>query len=70
MSYDPLNPEHETTGRVLWINSTICISMFLFFHSGAPTLKSYEINNYQYPVSMIIRGILQGCSQPNIRQKK
>jgi hypothetical protein len=42
-SYDPLNPEHEAIGRVLWVNSTICISMFLFFHSGAPTLESYEI---------------------------
>jgi hypothetical protein len=27
-SYDPLNPEHEDTGRVLWVNSTICIAYF------------------------------------------
>jgi hypothetical protein len=42
-SYDPLNPEDEATGRVLWVNLTICISMFLLFHSGAPTLESYDI---------------------------
>jgi ribonuclease HI len=42
-SHDPLNPEHEATGRVLWVNSTICINIFLFFHLGAPTLESYEI---------------------------
>jgi hypothetical protein len=41
--YDPLNPEHEATGWVLWVNSTICVNMFLLFHSGAPTLESYEI---------------------------
>jgi hypothetical protein len=29
LSYDPLNPEHEATGRVLWVNSTICMSIFL-----------------------------------------
>jgi hypothetical protein len=23
-SYDPLNPEHEATGQVSWVNSTIC----------------------------------------------
>jgi hypothetical protein len=58
LSHDPLNPEHKATGRVLWVNSTICVSMFLLFHSGAPTLESYEIkiSTYQDPVSMIIRG--------------
>jgi hypothetical protein len=29
-----------------------------------------ESKNYQDPVFMIIREILQGCSQPDIRQKK
>jgi hypothetical protein len=24
-SYDPLNPKHEATGRVPWVNSTICV---------------------------------------------
>jgi hypothetical protein len=43
LSHDPLNPEHEATGRVLWVNLTKFISIFLFFHSGAPTLESYEI---------------------------
>jgi hypothetical protein len=41
-SYDPLNPEHEATGRVLWVISTICMSIFSF-HSGALTHESYEI---------------------------
>jgi hypothetical protein len=40
--YNPLNREHEATGRVPWANSTICMHIFSF-HSGAQTLESYEI---------------------------
>jgi hypothetical protein len=42
LGYDPLNPEHEATGRVLWVNSTNMYKYFTF-HSGAQPLESYEI---------------------------
>jgi hypothetical protein len=34
--YDPLNPEHEATGRVLWVNSTKCISILLSTRGLSP----------------------------------
>jgi hypothetical protein len=69
-SYDPLNPEHEAIGRVLWANSTICIACFYFSTRGLwPLSHMKESKNYRDPIFMIIREILQGCSQPDIRQK-
>jgi hypothetical protein len=69
-SYDLPNPEHEAIGRVPWVNSTICVNI-LFFHSGAQTLESYEIKNKRLLLRsiIIIFDILQGCSQPDIRQQ-
>jgi hypothetical protein len=43
LSYDPLNPEHEATDRVLWGQLDNMYTYFSF-HSGAQTLESYEIN--------------------------
>jgi hypothetical protein len=34
-SYDPLKPEHEATGRVLWANSIICIVCSYFLLGGS-----------------------------------
>jgi hypothetical protein len=35
LSYDPLNPKHEATGRVLWVNSTMCIICHYFPLGGS-----------------------------------
>jgi hypothetical protein len=45
-SHDPLNPEHEATGRVLWVNLTICMSILLFFSPGGsdPRVVQNKIN--------------------------
>jgi hypothetical protein len=40
--YDPLNPEHEATGWVLWVNSTNMYKYFTF-HLGAQPLELYKI---------------------------
>jgi hypothetical protein len=37
--YDPLNPEHEATGRVLWVNSTICMNIFLSTRGLRPSIR-------------------------------
>jgi hypothetical protein len=68
-SSDLPNPEHEAIGRLPWVNLTIRVNIFIFFHSGAQTLESYEIKNKRLLLRsmVIIFDILQGCSQPNIR---
>jgi hypothetical protein len=70
LSSDLLNLEHEAIGQVPWVNSTICVNI-LFFHSGAQTLKSYEIKYKRLLLRsmIIIFDTLQGCSQPGIRQQ-
>jgi hypothetical protein len=42
LGYDPLNPEHEATGQVLWVNLTNMYKYFAF-HSGAQPLELHEI---------------------------
>jgi hypothetical protein len=37
LSYDPLNSEHEATGRVFWVNSAVCICTSTFY---TPDLES------------------------------
>jgi hypothetical protein len=70
-SSDLPNPEHEAIGRVPWDNSTICVNTFVF-PLGAQTLESYEIKNIRLLLRsmIIIFIILQGCSQPDIRQQR
>jgi hypothetical protein len=62
MSYDPLNPEHEATGWVLWVNSTICVT----YHYLRPSSRMKKYENYQDPIFTCLQELLQGCLQPDI----
>jgi hypothetical protein len=42
LSYDPLNPEHEATCRVSWVNSTGCICISTFSARGLRTSSRYD----------------------------
>jgi hypothetical protein len=42
LSYDPLNPEHEATGWVSWVNSMICICILAFSAQELQTLSRYD----------------------------
>jgi hypothetical protein len=44
---DPVNPEHEATGRVPWVKLDKLYKHFTF-RSGASTLESYEIKFIRY----------------------
>jgi hypothetical protein len=39
-SYDPLDPEHEATGQVPWVNSTICINILLSTRGLRPSSRT------------------------------
>jgi hypothetical protein len=70
LSSDLSNLEHEAIGRIPWVNSIIYVNI-IFFPLGAQTPESYEIKNTRLLSStiIVIFDILQGCSQPNIRQQ-
>jgi hypothetical protein len=42
LSYDPLNPEHEATGQVSWVDSTTCKYTLAFSARGLQTLSRYD----------------------------
>jgi hypothetical protein len=40
--YDPLNPEHEATGRVSWVDSMTCKYTLAFSTRGLQTSSRYD----------------------------
>jgi hypothetical protein len=56
LSYDPLNPEHEATGWVSWVNSTICICISTFSAWGfrASSLYDSSKNNIEIILSCFL----------------
>jgi hypothetical protein len=56
LSYDPLNPAHEATGRVSWVNSTICTCISTFSARGLQTSSCYDSskNNIEIMLSCFL----------------